>query len=313
MAAETLTKAHMRVIDGDERLGRMSHPPVDPRDFPDPFVLRTDTRFYAYATNGNGSNVQVMTSDDLVTWHGAPDALPAIASWAQKGNTWSPCVMPWNGTYILFYVCREPKRGRQAISVATSADPGGPFTDNSSDPLIYQLDLGGSIDPSPFVDADGTAYLIWKADSNAINRPSSIWLQPIGTDGTTLTGAPTEVLRYSAPWEDPLIEAPSIVLAGSTYFLFYSANWWNSERYSIGYATSLTLSGPYTKITTSAAWFTSDGEVAGPGGQEWFTDPTGQVRMAYHGWTPGRVGYPLGARSLRLATVDFTGPAPVVS
>ena len=291
----------------------MSHPPVDSRDFPDPFVLNTPAGFYAYATNGSGSNVQVLTSPDLVTWAGAPDALPAMPAWAQMGNTWAPCVLPWDGAYVMFYACREPSAGRQAISVATCADPGGPFADASSGPLIYQLDLGGSIDPSPFVDADGTAYLVWKADSNAINQASSIWLQPIGPNGTTLTGTPTELLGYDAPWENPLIEAPSIVLAGSTYFLFYSANWWNTDRYSIGYATAPAVGGPYTKITTSNAWFASDAEVAGPGGQEWFTDSTGQLHMAYHGWTPGQVGYPGGARSLRLATVDPTGPEPVAS
>ena len=288
----------------------MTHPPVDPRDFPDPFVLNTDSGFYAYGTNGAGSNVQVLTSPDLVTWRGAPDALPAIATWAERGNTWAPSVLAWNGAYVLFYTCREPKAGRQAISVATAADPGGPFTDTSRTPLVYQLDLGGSIDPSPFVDVDGTAYLVWKADSNAINRPSGIWLQPISLDGTTLTGVPVELLRYGARWERPLIEAPSIVWAGGTYFLFYSANWWNTDRYSIGYATAPAVSGPYTKVTTSKPWFGSDAEVAGPGGQEWFTDSTGQLRMAYHGWTPRHVGYPAGARSLRLATVDLSGPAP---
>lgn len=291
----------------------MSHPPVDLRDFPDPFVLNTDSGFYAYATNGGGSNVQVLTSPDLVIWRGAPDALPALPAWALKGNTWAPCVLPWNGAYILFYACRDRKAGRQAISVATSAHPGGPFTDTSSAPLLFQLDLGGSIDPSPFIDADGTAYLVWKADSNAINQPSSIWLQPLGPEGTTLSGVPIELLRYGVPWEKPLIEAPSIVLAGTTYFLFYSANWWNTDRYSIGFATATAVGGPYTKITTSKAWFASDAEVAGPGGQEWFTDSAGQLRMAYHGWSPDHVGYPGGARSLRLATVDLTGPAPVAS
>jgi beta-xylosidase len=276
-------------------------------------LLSTEAGFYAYATNGGGSNVQVMTSPDLLTWDSAPDALPLLAGWAQAGNTWAPGVLPRNGAYVMFYACREPKAGRQAISVATSDHPGGPFTDASSQPLVYQLALGGSIDPSPFLDVDGTAYLVWKADSNAINQPSTIWLQPMGPDGTTLTGTPIELLRYDAPWENPLIEAPSIVRAGSTYFLFYSANWWNTNRYSIGYATATAVEGPYTKITTSKPWFASDAGVAGPGGQEWFTDTTGQLRMAYHGWTPGHVGYPGGARSLRLATVDLTGPAPATS
>jgi beta-xylosidase len=33
------------------------HNPVYTRDFPDPFVLKVGATYYAYATNGNGSNV----------------------------------------------------------------------------------------------------------------------------------------------------------------------------------------------------------------------------------------------------------------
>src|SRR5262249_6468721 len=158
------------------------------------------------------------------------------------------------------------------------------------------LPLGGSIDPSPFVDADGTAYLVWKADANAIGQRSSLWIQALDEDGLTLQDQPTRVLQYDARWENPLIEAPSMVLAAGTYYLFYSANWWNTARYAIGYATASHVLGPYTKVTTTAPWFAADSAVAGPGGQEWFTDLTGVWRMAYHGWTPAAVGYPRGAR-----------------
>lgn len=289
------------------------NPPVDPRDFPDPFVLRTGSGFYAYATNGGGCNVQVMTSADLLTWQTSPDALPTLPIWARRGFTWAPCVLAWGSGHIMYYTCREPRVGRQAISVATAVEPGGPFRDTSRQPLVYQVELGGSIDPSPFVDADGSPYLLWKADSNAINRPSSIWLQAIRQDGLGLAGAPTELLTYDAPWEKPLIEAPSLVRYGDTYYLFYSANWWSTDSYAVGYATAAEATGPYTKVTTSRAWLSSDADVAGPGGQELFTDSSGHLRMAYHGWTPGQVGYPHGARSLRVATVDLTGPAPVAS
>jgi len=284
----------------------VSAQPVDLRDFPDPFVLRTERGFLAFGTNSGATNVQVMSSDDLQHWRSEPDALPVLPAWAERGNTWAPSVLARGDSFALFYTVREPTAQRQAISVATSDQPGGPYQDASAGPLIYQLDLGGSIDPSPFVDGDGTAYLLWKADSNAINRSSTLWIQRLTDDGTALVAQPIRLLVHDAAWETPLIEAPSLVSSGGTYFLFYSANWWNTDRYSIGYATSSSVTGPYTKVTTKRPWFVSDTTVAGPGGQEWFVDDSGQLWMAYHGWTPGNVGYPRGARSLRLVRVSIS-------
>jgi beta-xylosidase len=291
----------------------VSDPPVDPRDFPDPFVLSVGGTFYAFATNSATTNVQVMSSSDLVHWDTQPDGLPNLPGWATRGFTWAPTVLPRGNGYVLYYTVRDSSAGRQAISAAYSSAPGGPYVDHSSAPLIYQLSLGGSIDASPFVDTDGTAYLLWKADANAVQQPSSLWMQSLDADGLTLIGEPTRLLRYDAIWETPLIEAPSLVFAAGSYYLFYSANWWNTDRYAIGYATSPNVLGPYAKVTTTDPWFASDGAVAGPGGQEWFTDSTGNWQMAYHGWEPSAVGYPRGARSLRLASVSFDGGVPVAS
>jgi beta-xylosidase len=289
----------------------VSAPPVDPRDFPDPFVLNTGSTYYAFGTNAGPTNVQVMSSADLVGWDTLPDALPNLPAWAERGFTWAPSVLARPAAYVLFYTVRIRHTARQAISLAQSSDPQGPYVDTSAAPLIYQRSLGGSIDPSPFVDVDGSAYLLWKADANAIDQPSSLWVQPLESDGLSLIGSPTRLLEFDAPWEDPLIEAPSAVLANGTYYLFYSANWWSTQRYAIGYATASNVLGPYTKVTTDGPWFASDANVAGPGGQEWITDASGQLRMAYHGWQPGRVGYPGGARSLRLASVSFASGEPV--
>ena len=283
----------------------VSAPPVDPRDFPDPFVLNTGKRYLAFGTNSGATNVQVMSSDDLEHWRTEPDALPVLPAWAERGNTWAPTVLSRGDSFVLYYTVRELRGQRQAISIATSNQPGGPYRDASTGPLIYQSDLGGSIDPSPFVDADGAAYLLWKADSNAINRPSTLWIQRLNDEGTALVAQPMTLLAHDARWETPLIEAPSLVRRGDTYFLFYSANWWNTDRYSIGYATSSSVTGPYSKVTTKRPWFASDAAVAGPGGQEWFLDHSGQLWMTYHGWTPGNVGYPHGARSLRLGRVSL--------
>ncbi len=291
----------------------MSAPPVNPRDFPDPFVLSAGNTYFAFGTNAGVTNVQVMYSIDLAHWQTRPDALPNLPHWAVRGFTWAPTVLPRGDGFVLYYAVREPSGGRQAISAAYSASPEGPYLDASSGPFIYQLSLGGSIDASPFVDTDGSAYLVWKADSNAVQQRSSLWIQALDEDGLTLQGQPTRLLNYDADWESPLIEAPSLVLAGGTYYLFYSANWWNTNRYAIGYATAARVLGPYSKVTTQAPWFGSDDAVAGPGGQEWFADRFGGWNMAYHGWEPSAVGYPTGARSLRLASVSFNGGRPVVA
>jgi beta-xylosidase len=295
----------------DVKLALVSAPPVDLRDFPDPFVLNAEGTYYAFATNAGPTNVQAMSSTDLIDWKTLPDALPSLPVWAARGFTWAPSILVLPTAYVLYYTVREPNGARQAISVARSIDAQGPYVDTGTAPLIYQVSLGGSIDPSPFVDADGTAYLLWKADANAIDQPSSVWAQPLASDGLSLAGSATHLLDFDAYWEDPLIEAPSMVLANGTYYLFYSANWWNTERYAIGYATASNVLGPYTKVTTGGPWFASDANVTGPGGQEWFTDSSGQLRMAYHGWQPGRAGYPDGARSLRLASVSFIDGTPI--
>ena len=121
------------------------------------------------------------------------------------------------------------------------------------------------------------------------------------------------MLAYDGGWEDPLIEAPSLVYSDGTYFLFYSANWWASAGYAIGYAAANAPLGTYEKATTAGPWFGSDADVAGPGGQEFFFDLDGQLHMAYHGWQPGVVGYPQGARRLRIGSIMFDNGTPTLS
>ncbi|HEX4865447.1 MAG TPA: family 43 glycosylhydrolase, partial [Acidimicrobiales bacterium] len=101
----------------------MSSPPVDPRDFPDPFVLNTGPGYLAFGTNSGPINVQVMSSDGLQRWRTEPDALPVLPGWAERGNTWAPCVLARGDSFVLFYTVREPIAQRQAISAATSDRP----------------------------------------------------------------------------------------------------------------------------------------------------------------------------------------------
>jgi beta-xylosidase len=288
--------------------------PTYAEDFADPFVLRTADGYVAYATQTGDTNVQVMTSADLVRWDHLGDALPQLPQWAAAGHTWSPCALERDGKYVLYYVVRHAESGRQSISVATADGPHGPFVDSATAPFVFQLERGGSIDPSPFVDTDGVAYLLWKSEDNALGQPSSLWAAPLSVDGLSLTASPTRLLDHDRGWEAPLIEAPSMVSWHGVYFLFYSANWWESPKYCVGYATAPAPLGPWEKATKERPWLMSEGEAQGPGGQEFFTDRDGALRMAYHAWVGEQVGYAAGGRrALWLGRVAFRNDRPVLS
>jgi beta-xylosidase len=288
--------------------------PVHRGDFPDPFVLVQGGRSFAYGTQTGDLNVQVMESPDLQRWTHRGDALPALPAWAERGRTWSPSVLDRDGTFVLYYAVRHAGAGRQCISVATATDPAGPFVDRSGAPLIFQEDRGGSIDPSPFVDDDGTAYLLWKSDDNAVGGAPSLWGAPLQPDGQALAGPPVELLGVDAAWEQPLVEAPSLArVAEGAYVLFYSGGWWESDGYAVGYATGAAPLGPFRKETVSEPWLASGPGMAGPGGAEVFIAADGGWRIAFHAWTPPRIGYDAGGeRSLWIERLAFEDGHPVL-
>jgi beta-xylosidase len=288
--------------------------PIFPGDFPDPFVLPVGDEYYAYSTNVGTTNVPVLRlSADFSTYEQLGDALPRLPEWAawQQSLTWAPAVLERNEVYILYYTARYREAGRQCISRAVSAQPAGPFRDDSTQPFVCQLALGGSIDPSPFVDTDGVAYLLWKNDGNCCGRPVSLWVQRLTDDGLALEGEPVELIRRDQLWESPLVEAPVMVEHDDQYYLFYSGNWWESHTYAVGYAVCESVTGPCVKPQREPIFeFTQ--QVMGPGGQELFHDAEGNLWMAYHAWTAPLVGYPEGERSLRIEPVTFVDGVPTL-
>jgi hypothetical protein len=287
--------------------------PVFDGDFPDPFVLLSGDRYFAYGTQTGDLNVQVMESANLERWEHGGDALPELPAWAERGRTWSPAVLRRGNGLVLYYAVRHRRAGRQAISVATAADATGPFVDRSAGPLIFQEGRGGSIDPSPFVDSDGRAYLLWKSDDNAIGEAPSLWGAPLQPDGLALAGPPVELLGVDSAWEDPLVEAPSLARVGNDCVLFYSGGWWESDGYAVGYATGPGPLGPFRKETQDGPWLASEPGMGGPGGAEVFVAADGGWRVAFHAWTPPRVGYDAGGkRSLWIEALTFPDGHPVL-
>ena len=293
-----------------------SQPSAQP-DFADPFVLRDGDAWLAFATgpaNGAASmHVQVARSTDMRTWTELGDALPRLPAWADEraGFTWAPSVSRRDGGYVLYYTARDVTSGFQCIGRARASHAEGPYVDDSPNAFVCQTDLCGSIDPSPLVTHDG-AWLVWKSDENspACRHDPRIWSQKLSRDGLSLEGPRTALIARDRAWEGDIIEAPSMVKRGDRYVLFYSANWYASSRYAVGFATCATPLGPCDKRTTDGPILSSHGEQLGPGGEEIFTDGD-KAWAAYHAWSAPRTSYEEGgARSLRLAPLDLTGDKP---
>lgn len=284
---------------------------VYPFDFPDPDVIVVGDTYYAYATNSVAGNIQIIQSSDLVHWTAVGNALPGLPTWAAADYTWAPAVMELKGTFVLYYAVEvSGTGGKECISAATASQPQGPFVDGSSAPLECQTALGGSIDPSPFVDADGTPYLVWKSGGPG---SSKLWSQQLQNSGLAFAAnsTPSQLLAPDQPWEAGTVEAPDLVTSGGRYFLFFSGNDWNGANYAVGVATCTGALGPCTDASPNPILASGSG-VDGPGGESVFADTSGAYWIAFHAWVPGAVGFP-NSRELYLRHLDLTAPTPTVT
>ena len=254
------------------------------------------------------------------------DALLQPAAWGgdfgsgrMTKELWAPGVLRIGDTYAAYYAVRlptaqAPDGQRFCLSVATSSSPIGPFYDRTSGPLQcapVSEDPRGSIDPEPFLDSDGTPYLLWKTEGKVDVHGPNVYVQELDPSGTSFArgSSPRWLMTQDQSWEGYVIENPSMVEKDGQYYLFYSGNSWNSNSYATGYALCAGVTGPCTKprstplMTSSAAL----GKM-GAGGASAFLDKDGALRLAYHSWRqPSYVGYPTDHRRMAVTTVSGSG------
>jgi arabinan endo-1,5-alpha-L-arabinosidase len=155
----------------------------------------------------------------------------------------------------------------------------------------------GNIDPTYFWDdPSATGYVLWKEDGNdpAHYEPETpIWGQAVSSDGLSFVGQRTLLLENdNTTWEGPLVEGPWLVHIGPYYYLFYSANVYDTPLYALGVARASSPMGPFEKnpsnpiVASNAHW-------VGPGHCSVLAvDDTaaGPYFLLYHAWAPGAVG-----------------------
>jgi Glycosyl hydrolases family 43 len=308
--------------------------PVFNGDFADPSALPTTDSIYVYSSStvttpyAAGAHIPVIELPAASGFEGTylGDALPVLPSWTVPGFQWRPSVWAQSdGTYVLYYATpavdpldcvynphtagcvQTATRSSSAmcISRATSSSPSGPFVDDSTSAFICPTAQGGAIDPSVFVASDGTPWLLWKTDGDCCGLPTAIYSQQLAADGLSVAGPPHRLIGASQAWEGNLVEGPSMVESGGTYWLFYSANLWGTPDYGIGLARCASVTGPCTK-PLGHAWLsssTSGQHAPGPGGEEFF-QIGGVIWMVHHALAPGQTGN-LAQRRLYVDLVAF--------
>jgi beta-xylosidase len=220
--------------------------------------------------------------------------MPKLGSWAKEGFTWAPEVLQLGGKYLLYYTASDVRRNAQCIGVAVATDPLGPFVDERAEPIVCQTDLGGSIDADAFRDADGKLYLYFKNDGNRVHARTSIWGQLLAPDGLSVTGQPVELVKDNQPWEERVVEAPTMVRSPAGYDMFFSGGFfgWNPEEgglspYAMGYASCSAPLGPCTAAGENPILHSFNdreaGCLSGPGHQSIFNVGE-RIFISFHAW-----------------------------
>ncbi len=231
----------------------------------------------------NITNWLCFSTDDMQTWteHGVVLS-PADFSWA-SGEAWAAQVVEKDGKYW-YYVstqCADPNC--KAIGVAVSDSPTGPFKDAIGKPLIvdsmtpnaHPLGWWNDIDPTVFIDDDGTAWLSW--------GNGTCFLAKLKPSMTELDG---DIIAL--PMEN-YVEGPWLYKRraedGNTWWYMVYASM-GSRGETISYAMAPNVTGPWT----------FRGELTGPAKDSFTIHPgvvdfQGHTYLFYHNSTLSLGGY----------------------
>ena len=236
----------------------------------DPMIIEHDGTYYLYST-GN-KTLSVRTSKNLLSWTSQSEPIFSVTdtTWAVK-YLWAPEVHEYNGKFYLFY-CAKDKDDIFHVDIAVCDTPNGKFKPLQDKPLLapdYSV-----IDVSFFEDDDGRTYLFYSKDcsTNKIDgkRVSQSYGIEVSNDLMTLIGEPVLCATPTYKWElksgnTLWNEGPVVFKRDGRYYLLYSANYYQSEHYSVGYAVSDTVLGLYEKPEDSRILYGNGETITGSG------------------------------------------------
>ncbi len=301
----------------------------------DPGAILADGIYYVTCTGGQ---FPIYASDSATSgFHKVGDIFSknGIPAWS-NGDHWAPEIHPVPGGYAAYFTATSKKTGKHAIGVAFSKTVTGPYVDRGS-PLVEND--GSSIDSTMFTDpATGKLYLIWKDErTRSVNghdvQADVLRGQELAPNGLHLVGAPPPsadtrtIMSSSEPWEEGVVEGPTMVKRGSYYYLFYSGAYYCNDSYGIGVARADSPLGPFTKHKEPLPG-ANDGRILksgdhwlGPGHNSVLRGSDGKWHTFFHAYRKGQGTPKCGQnlandnndRHLLSATIFFQGGWPHVA
>lgn len=195
----------------------------------DPAILQDGDTYYLFATGHLGSAqglLPLRSSTDLRHWTLRGASLARLPDWvrtAVPGATgiWAPDVSKVGDEYRLYYAVSTFGKNRSAIGLATAAriDPAAPAAHWVDRGPVVQSGPGddfNAIDPMPFSDAQGRAWLVFGSFWSGIKL---IRIDP----ATGLRHAGDAPPRALAVRPAPgAVEAPYVIRHAGRYYLFVS-------------------------------------------------------------------------------------------
>lgn len=243
--------------------------------FGDPFIMLYEDVYYAYGTFAE-DGIAVMVSNDLLNWETPKSLSNGLALhkrdvWGDRWF-WAPEVYHVNNKFYMYFSADEH------ICVATADNPLGPFVQEIKKPMLADEK---SIDNSLFIDDDGKPYLYF----NRFNDGLNIWVAELTADLLEIKPETMEkCIHVSQEWETvwPRVNEGSFVVKHKdNYYMTYSANSYESPFYGVGFATSESVKGPWTKYAKNPI-LQNPGNLVGVGHSAMFTDKKGNLRIVFH-------------------------------
>jgi beta-xylosidase len=192
--------------------------PILHADYSDPDVIRVGKDYYLTSSSFNQvPGLPILHSNDLVNWKLIGHALPTLYpigrfdTVVHGGGVWAPAIRHHQGMFYIFYP--DPDTG---IWMVKARDPKGPWTT----PVLVKA-AKGWIDPCPFWDEDGNAYLISARAASRSGVKSVLVLNRMAADGSRLLDE--GVLVFDGHAGNPTVEGPKLYKRNGFYYIFAPA------------------------------------------------------------------------------------------
>ena len=186
-------------------------------DYSDPDVIQHGDDFYLVASSFNCTpGLPVLHSKDLVNWKLVNHAIKNLPHERYKefqsgSGVWAPSIRFHDGKFWIFFPMVE-----DGIYVTTATDPRGTW----SEPYCL-LPGKGLIDPCPFWDDDGQAYLVHAYARSRSGLKDKIHVRPMSADGKQIIGDGKVV--FEEPEKHPYMEGPKVHKREGWYYIFAPA------------------------------------------------------------------------------------------